>query len=116
MDNTDNIPSRLFFLFSFGFWPAFGIINDPKSLTSTEGSEGKHSCASGVEAELLSLPLTMHERVMSLDDREVLQCIMPAQRGLITVRQRRRNIVYIVWLLMIHGGKPVIVRVSALIQ
>jgi hypothetical protein len=32
------------------------------------GSEGKHSYAGGVEAQLLRLPLTMHERVM-IDDR-----------------------------------------------
>jgi len=53
-------------------------LNDP-NLRETEGSEGKHSCGAGVEAELLSLPLTMHERVimMSVDDREVLHGIMP---------------------------------------
>jgi hypothetical protein len=54
-DNPDNSKWGVFF---FEFRPALGIINDPK-LTQTEGSEDKHSCAAGVEAELLSLPLTM---------------------------------------------------------
>jgi hypothetical protein len=74
------------------FWPTLGMINDPK-LMQREGSEDKHSCAAGVEAGPLSLPLTMHERVMNVDDREVLYCIM--RRGMRIACQRRRSIAYI---------------------
>jgi len=90
-------------LFFFVFWPTFklGLINDPKS-TQTEGSTNKRSCAAGVEARLLGLPLAMDKRVMSIDDREVQYCIM--KRGMIIARQRRRSIVYIMWFVMIIGG------------
>ena len=84
------------------FWHALGIIINVPKLMQTEGSEDKHSCAAGVEAGPLSLPLTMHEPVMSVNDREVLYYIM--QRGMRTARQRRRSIDYIMWFLMIKGG------------
>ena len=99
-------------LFFFVFWPTFklGLINDPKS-TQTEGSTNKRSCAAGVEARLLGLPLAMDKRVMSIDDREVQYCIM--KRGMIIARQRRRSIVYIMWFLMIKGGIPVVARADS---
>ena len=53
----------------------------------------------------------MHERVMSADGREVLNCIM--QRGMTTARQRWRGILYIVWSLIIKGGMPVVARLVA---
>ena len=67
-------------------------MNDPK-LMQTEGLEDKHSCVAGVEAGHLSLPLTMHEQVMNVDDCQVLYCIM--KRGMRTAGQRRRSIAYI---------------------
>jgi hypothetical protein len=90
---------------SFPWILASGIINDPKS-TQTEGSEDKHSYAAGDDAGQpgpLSLPLAVHERVMSgVDDREVLYCTM--KRGTISARQRGCSIVYTMWLMMIKGG------------
>jgi hypothetical protein len=74
--------------FSLNFGPS--ISNDPK-LMQTEGSEDKHFCAAGVEAELSRLSLTMYERVMSVDGREY--CIKrdnsapaTAQRYIVDVR------------------------------
>ena len=67
-------------------------VNDTK-LMQMEGLEYKGSCATVVEAGRLRLPLAMHERVMIVDDREVLYCIM--QRGMRTARQRRRRIAHI---------------------
>jgi hypothetical protein len=90
---ADN-PCNSKWTFFLGLWARLGHNKDPIS-TQMEGSEDKDSCA-GVasEAELLSLPLIMRQRVMGPDDREVLYWIM--QRGMSTARQRRRSILHII--------------------
>jgi hypothetical protein len=47
---------------------------------------------------------------MSVDNREVLHCIM--QRGMITARQRRRSTAYIMWFLMIKVGMSVVAKLG----
>jgi hypothetical protein len=69
----------------------------------TGGSEERHSCAAGVEAGLLSLPLTMYERAMSVDDSEVQYCII--QRGMSALAMAQHCLYCIMWFLIIKGDQ-----------